>query len=89
MPAGKYNDSEATGFKLKQYAAGALRDLVADSPSGQHCARAIELLADSTTMTNVQGPSGNEMGPITGWKAGLKIGAFSAVYSDVPFIAYW
>ena len=89
MPAGKYNDSQSVGFKLKQYASGGARNLVADSPDGATCARAIELLADSTTMSSVQGPDGTEMGPITGWKAGRKDSSFSVVNSDVAFIAYW
>ena len=89
MPQGKYNDSQSSGFKIKQYASGGARNLVADSPDGASCARAIELLSDSTTTTSVQGPDGTEMGPITGWKAGLKVGAFSTINSDVSFIAYW
>lgn len=89
MSAGKYNDSQSSATKIKQYASGGARNLVADSPDGATCARAIELLADSTTTTSVKSAADVEMGPITGWPKGIKMGEFSEVTSDVAFIAYW
>ncbi len=89
MSTGNRNNNTETPIKIKQYAAGAARDLVADSPDTKTCARAIELLAASTTVTSIKSSANVEMGPITGWPAGLKLGQFSEVNADVAFIAYW
>lgn len=89
MATGNRNNNTETAVKIKQYASGGARDLVADSPDGKTCARAIELLADSTTTSSVKSGANFEMGPITGWKQGVKLVQCSEVNSDVAFIAYW
>jgi hypothetical protein len=74
--------------RWKQYAAGAERDLVADSPDGQSCARLVVPLADGDF--TVCKDFGGTNRPLTGLKAGYQhLANVSAVHSTVAFIAYF
>lgn len=100
MPAGNKNPSTENPLKLKQYAASAsVRDLVADSPDGKTCARALLLLgaagatgsftsAKDWTDTLMPGTVAGTLGPLPAGKELL--GNFSSVISvDQAFIAFW
>jgi hypothetical protein len=74
--------------RWKQYASGAERNLVADSPDGNSCARLVVPLADGD-FTVCKDYNGVDR-PITGLKAGYQhLANVSAVNSTVAFIAYF
>ncbi len=77
-----------TPVRWKQYASGAERNLVADSPDGQTCARlVVPLAAGDFTLCKDQN---NVDRPITGLPAGYQhLASVSSVTSTVAFIAYW
>jgi hypothetical protein len=82
MATGKYNDSQSTAFKSKQYAAsGTPRNLVTDSPDGWTCARKLKIL----------GGADNNLGTFGDFAAGDEhTQSTSEVTSaDAAFIAYW
>jgi hypothetical protein len=74
--------------RWKQYASGGLRDLVADSPDGNSCARLVVPLAagDFTVCKDAAGVDR----PVTGLPVGYQhLANVSAVNATVAFIAYW
>lgn len=92
MAAGKYNDSQGTAEKIKQYAAQAgARNLVTDSPDGLTCARKIQILGGSGSFTNVKNGKDENMGTFGPLQQGSElVGSFSEVTSaDQAFIAFW
>lgn len=88
MAIGKYNEGTGTALKIKKYSSGALRNLVNDSPISGLCARKIVLLADGD-LTSALDWNNQEMGPITGLKAGDVLCCLSEVNATVDFVAYW
>ncbi len=92
MALGKYNDSQSTSPKQKQYAAsGTPRDLVADSPDATTCARKLKMLGGAGSFTDTKDGANNNMGTFGPLAAGDEhTGSISEVTSaDQAFIAYW
>jgi hypothetical protein len=87
MSLGKYNEGIGTATRIKKYAAGGVRNLVADEPNGM-CARQIQLLT-AGDLTSVKNHLDQEMGPITGLPAGIIEGSFSEVNCTADFIAFF
>jgi hypothetical protein len=91
MATGKYNDSQSTAFKSKQYAAsGTPRNLVTDSPDGWTCARKLKILGEGS-FTDLKDGADNNLGTFGDFAAGDEhTQSTSEVTSaDAAFIAYW
>ena len=90
MPTlGRNNTGINVGESWKQYAPGAVADLVADSPDGKSCARMLILLA-AGDLTACYQPDGVTNRPLTGLPDQyMHLGATSGATCTVGMIAYW